>query len=256
MIEWPRDLTGLREFRDFKARLKGVVGGSLATMTNGSGSWMELPDVLSLLAEGLLKRFFVVLAYSVTPNNVGGMGDGDYQMLEESVGAWVAKALVESGWLVRAASGGYVCELFRLWNGSLDPALVSNAQKGGRARAWKYEQGRIRADARELVLLPDELWRFEDGKPMGSELIAQIQWLVRSFDKVTKRSVRQTIPGDWPPDLVCLAAHVLELHGQEKLTQLLRRLWMDGLKDRALVPRTTHGCLVGVDALLAVAGIS
>lgn len=235
-ISFPRGLTELAGFKRLRLRLKSDSAAVVVVF-----------------------RLFHFLANSVRPGSVGFVAEADLELLAGEfepdrallADAAVVRLLRETGWL-EDTDGGLVCDEFRRHNGALDPAWRPREQRGGVGKAFARTVRDAKEGAGQMVLLPPETWRLEEGRLLTSEEIEQVTVLVRTLDGILNRQSRQMHEGDWPPSLVRLAWAALEKTTLAGCLDVARHLALEGLVSLPVCPRTTELALQRWDTVVTL----
>lgn len=131
----------------------------------------------------------------------------------------VVEAMARPFGLLAPKEGGWDCRLFREWNRHLDPNVIHNQRKGSLAK--EILRRRRLADeeaARELPLLPPEVYRRPDGTEIPRDTVRRAQVLVRLLDNVLRQPSR--LPHQIGAGLIAAAAAVVERYTEEQVNQV------------------------------------
>lgn len=224
-----------------------------------------LADVVSVY---IVAKLFVDLAYQAQINNRPGYLQVASAKLfvsgleHPTVQLPVMELLVESGWLTFQVEPTsfmtkelqiteYFCERFARLNGHLAGNFKSKEAKGAAQSEVARSQRRIAQEAlQQGMLLPSEIYRRRDGKPIEGSDIQRVLVLIKTLDNMLKVSGRRT--GQFTEGLIADAAAAIDAKTTEELREFYG--WLILHRDNAMVPKTTEQVLAKFEEIFAMQG--
>lgn len=189
----------------------------------------QLGAASEALAAGLVVLLFRDLAYAVEAHGrVGYLNEAQGRLFLEQASDYLPAGTpdvltllsADNCYLTREMEGGWFCSFFAQHNQHLNPQRLSIQKMGGVARGVKLKKEALAVEAQQhALLLPQDIFRHEDGTALDPETINRVTMLIKLCDNYLKRRARQM--HEFSRGLVQDACKVLERHGPAEIDRVV-----------------------------------